>query len=93
MADASCSRTATTLTIEGRCLSLTSLSDFIGNLEASRYFMRPVEIVESEVVAATARSPTRFSSPSGTFQMAGVDCRGAGRQAGQAGAARGGPRG
>ncbi len=34
------------VTIEGRCLSLTSLSDFVGNLEASRYFKRPVEIVE-----------------------------------------------
>ena len=38
-----------TLTIQGRCLTLTSLSDFIGNLEASRYFMRPVEIIESAV--------------------------------------------
>src|SRR6185295_6147131 len=27
-----------TLQIQGRCLTLTSLSDFIGNLEASRYF-------------------------------------------------------
>ena len=36
-----------TLTIQGRCLTLTSLSDFIGNLEASRYFIRPVEIIET----------------------------------------------
>src|SRR4051812_35037163 len=28
------------ITIEGRCLSLTALSDFIGNLESSRYFAR-----------------------------------------------------
>src|SRR6187402_3252560 len=39
-----------TLTMQGRCLTLTSLSDFIGNLEASRYFARPVEIVDSVVV-------------------------------------------
>ena len=39
-----------TLTIQGRCLTLTSLSDYIGNLEGSRYFMRPVEIVDSTVV-------------------------------------------
>src|SRR5689334_11370013 len=32
-----------TVQLQGRCLSLTSLSDFIGNLEASRYFARPVE--------------------------------------------------
>ena len=38
-----------TLTMQGRCLTLTSLSDFIGNLEASRYFIRPVEIIESTV--------------------------------------------
>ena len=39
------------VTIQGRCLTLTSLSDFVGNLEASRYFKRPVEIVESAVIA------------------------------------------
>ena len=38
------------VTIEGRCMTLTALSDFVGNLEASRYFRRPVEIVSSEVV-------------------------------------------
>ena len=43
-----------TLTMQGRCLTLTSLSDFIGNLEGSRYFIRPVEIVESAVVAGAA---------------------------------------
>jgi type IV pilus assembly protein PilN len=63
-----------TLTIQGRCLTLTSLSDFIGNLEASRYFIRPVEIIETsteeaenggvELIAFTIR---------GTFQMAGVE--------------------
>ena len=42
------------VTIEGRCMSLTSLSDFVGNLEASRYFKRPVEIMSSEVVAASS---------------------------------------
>ena len=44
-----------TLTIQGRCLTLTSLSDFIGNLEASRYFIRPVEIIESAVVAGDGK--------------------------------------
>ena len=45
------------VTIEGRCMSLTALSDFVGNLEAPRYFKRPVEILSSEVVAATQQTP------------------------------------
>jgi hypothetical protein len=34
--------------LEGRTTSLTSLSDFVGNLEASGYFTRPVEILDSK---------------------------------------------
>jgi type IV pilus assembly protein PilN len=62
------------VTIEGRCLSLTSLSDFVGNLEASRYFKRPVEILSSEVVTGAAGDPEtiRFSIR-GSFQMAGIE--------------------
>lgn len=41
------------LTIDGRCASLTALSDFVANLEASSYFARPVEIVDSQVEPAT----------------------------------------
>jgi type IV pilus assembly protein PilN len=65
-----------TLTIQGRCLTLSSLSDFIGNLEASRYFMRPVEIIESAVQDAAAQGggPDLIQfTIRGTFQMAGVD--------------------
>lgn len=62
------------LTIEGRCLSLTALSDFVANLEASRYFRRPVEIVDSEVLPARGNEPEliRFVVRA-TFQMAGVE--------------------
>lgn len=62
------------VTIEGRCLSLTSLSDFVGNLEASRYFKRPVEILSSEVVAGSSGGPEtiRFAIR-GSFQMAGIE--------------------
>ncbi len=42
------------LTIDGRCTTLTALSDFVGNLERSGYFRRPVEILDSKVEAATA---------------------------------------
>lgn len=63
-----------TLTIQGRCLTLTSLSDFIGNLEASRYFMRPVEIIETSVVAGDNNGPELIQfTIRGTFQMAGVE--------------------
>jgi type IV pilus assembly protein PilN len=36
-------------TIEGQTTSLTALSDFVANLEASQWFKRPVEIVDSTV--------------------------------------------
>lgn len=63
-----------TLTIQGRCLTLTSLSDYIGNLEGSRYFIRPVEIVESAVVPGNEKTPDLIAfTIRGTFQMAGID--------------------
>jgi type IV pilus assembly protein PilN len=64
-----------TLTIQGRCLTLTSLSDYIGNLEASRYFIRPVEIVESAVVPGDGKTTPDLIQFTirGTFQMAGID--------------------
>lgn len=43
---------ADTLKIEGQTTSLTALSDFIGNLETSGYFAKPVEILDSRVDTA-----------------------------------------
>jgi type IV pilus assembly protein PilN len=37
-------------TIAGMATSLTALSDFVANLEGTRWFKRPVEIVDSQVV-------------------------------------------
>ena len=37
--------------IDGRCTTLTDLSDFVTNLEASGYFRRSVEIVSSQTEA------------------------------------------
>lgn len=67
------------VTIEGQCTSLTALSDFVGNLEATRYFRRPVEIVMSEVVSGQDAAPDliRFTIK-GSFQMAGIEQRPAG---------------
>ena len=62
------------VTMQGRCLSLTSLSDFVGNLEASRYFKRPVEILSSEVVSGAQGTPDLIQfTIRGSFQMAGID--------------------
>lgn len=63
------------ITIEGNCLNQTALSDFVGNLEASRYFKKPVEIINSEVAAgATLGGPQLIKFViKGTFQMSGID--------------------
>jgi type IV pilus assembly protein PilN len=50
-------QTGSEITLEGRCTSLNSLSDFVSGLEASNLFERPVEIVDSRVEPATDSSP------------------------------------
>jgi len=54
---------ANDITLEGRCTSLNSLSDFVSALEASELFERPVEIIDSRVEAPTTSTPEliRFS--------------------------------
>ncbi len=42
------------LTIQGRCMSLTSISDFVDNLGRSGWFRKPVEIVDSQVETGQA---------------------------------------
>ncbi|HUQ86256.1 MAG TPA: PilN domain-containing protein [Vicinamibacterales bacterium] len=81
-----------TLTMQGRCLTLTSLSDFIGNLEASRYFIRPVEIIETTTDTSDKGPELIHFTIRGTFQMAGVESV-APPPPGAKGAARGGKRG
>ena len=62
------------ITIVGRCLSLTALSDFVGNLESSQYFRRPVEILDSQVESSQDGGPDLISfSVRGTFQMSGIE--------------------
>ena len=82
------------LNIEGNCLSLTALSDFVGALEHSRYFARPVEIINSEVVAATPTSPEliKFVVKAG-FQMSGLKAATPPAVPGAAPAAKGAGRG
>ena len=61
------------VTINGRCTTLTALSDFVGNLEATRYFKRPVEIVSSVVVGDRGGPELIEFTIKGTFQMAGIE--------------------
>ncbi len=52
----------TDFTIAGMTTSMTALSDFIANLEATKWFKRPVEIVDSQVQTdAKAGDLVRFS--------------------------------
>lgn len=44
------------ITVDGRCTTLTALSDFVSNLERSGYFRRPVEILDSQVEQVTGSS-------------------------------------
>jgi len=56
-------QTGNDIAIEGRCSTLTALSDFVSALEMSNYFERPVEIVDSTVEPASGTTPEliRFS--------------------------------
>ncbi len=56
-------QTASDVSITGRCTVLTSLSDFVGNLENTGWFKKPVEIVDSQVekAAATGAEIIRFT--------------------------------
>jgi hypothetical protein len=49
--------------LTGRCLALTGPSDFAANLEASGYFKKPVDILETQAEGADANQPAliRFS--------------------------------
>jgi len=55
------SQTGADLEIDGETTSLTSLSDFVGNLETSGYFVRPVEILDSLVQETEAGDVVEFT--------------------------------
>ncbi|MBZ5556884.1 MAG: PilN domain-containing protein [Acidobacteriia bacterium] len=44
-------QTGSDVTVEGRCTSLTSLSDFVANLEGTGYFKKSIEIVNTTTEA------------------------------------------
>lgn len=51
------------ITIEGRSTTLFALSDFVGNLGTSALLQKPVEIIDSQVEAASGAAPTATSGP------------------------------
>jgi type IV pilus assembly protein PilN len=59
------------VTLEGQCQSLTALADFVRNLESTRYFKRPVEIVTSEVAAGQNGTDLIRFTIKGTLRMTG----------------------
>ena len=62
------------LTLDGRCTTLTALSDLVGNLERSGYFKRPVEILDSQVEPAVppAGELIKFTLKA-TFALPGME--------------------
>jgi len=58
--------------VDGRCTTLTALSDFVANLEATGYFKKSIEILSSqtETVAAVQGDLIRFSIKA-VFQQPG----------------------
>ena len=63
------------ITIEGRSTTLSSLSDFVGNLEQSGYFRRPVEILDSKVEPPSGEVTTELIkfTLKATFALPGAD--------------------
>ena len=53
-------QTGTDVIVDGKCTTLTGLSEFVSNLEATGYFKRSVEIVSTASDAPTAASPNEL---------------------------------
>ena len=64
-------QTGNDIVIDGRCMVLTSLSDFVSNLEASGYFKRSVEILNSQAEPSSAAGNLIKFSIKAQFQPKG----------------------
>jgi type IV pilus assembly protein PilN len=62
------------MVIDGRCTTMTGLSDFVANLEGSGFFKRGIEIIQSQTETGPANvgELIRFSIKA-TFQQPGSD--------------------
>jgi type IV pilus assembly protein PilN len=59
------------IVIDGKCTTLTGLSEFVSNLEASGYFKRSVEIVSTTSETAVAANELTKFSIKAVFQQPG----------------------
>ena len=57
----SMSQKESSFTMDGRTTSLTALSDFVANLEASSWFKKPVDIVDSQLEQTPQGDMVRFT--------------------------------
>jgi len=64
-------QTASEIILDGKTSTLSSLADFVANLEASGYFAKPVEITNSEEEKANETDLIKFTVKA-TFEMPGA---------------------
>ena len=64
---------------QGYAVSLPSLSDFVANLEATKWFIKPVELLDSQVQTGSEDGRPRAVLAQGDAEQPG-DGRGAGRR-------------
>jgi len=64
-------QTGNEVTLDGKTSTLSSLADFVANLEASGYFAKPVEITNSEEEKANDTDLIKFTVKA-TFEMPGA---------------------
>lgn len=64
-------QTGNDVTLDGKTSTLSSLADFVANLEASGYFAKPVEITNSEEEKAGDTDLIKFTVKA-TFEMPGA---------------------
>ena len=70
-------------TIDGRTTSLTGVSDFVANLEASAWFKRPVELLDSQVDQTPAGATGALHAPGDDGEPRGAAAAGRPRGAGR----------
>ena len=64
-------QTGNDVTLDGKTSTLSSLADFVANLEASGYFAKPVEITNSEEEKSNDTDLIKFTVKA-TFEMPGA---------------------
>ena len=61
------------LTIEGRCLQITSVSDFVAALARSKYFKKTVELINTQVEPTTTPGAPELIKAVGILKAKGLE--------------------